>query len=127
MLGVHMVFSIDADLHQKIQNYCESQDIPISRAVNNMVSIYLTGEPRSEEAKHPINCSERKHPNSNGSIRKMPVSVHIDLDLVNYLEGYSRTHSVSRSSIVNRAVSSYIIGNSLDWHATYYFDYGQEN
>ena len=122
-LGVHLVASIDADLYQGLVRYCAARGIPLSRAVNNALSLYFTGRPRSEK---PRRGRSRKFPMvsrvgakvcpSQGedvgkdppSTRKVSISVHVDVDLAVLAEEYCTAYRVHLSSVVNRALALWL-------------------
>lgn len=122
-LGVHLVASIDADLYQGLVRYCAAREIPLSRAVNNALSLYFTGRPRSEK---PRRGRSQKFPMvsrvgakacpSQGedvdkdppSTRKIPISVHVDVDLAVLAEEYCAAYRVHLSSVVNRALALWL-------------------
>jgi len=107
MLGVHIVASIDADLYERLERYCSSNKVPVSRAVNNALSLYLTGQPRSEEPRKPVKLPSPSRRDVHPGKHKVPISVHIDVDIVVLLERYCEEHQVYLSSVVNRAIAMF--------------------
>jgi|GEM_PF-6146794 len=124
-LGVHLVASIDADLYQGLVRYCTAKRVPLSRAVNNALSLYFTGRPRSEKPRRGRTrkltagarvWTEGPPPRGEGvgteeaalSTRKIPISVHVDVDLVVLVEEYCAVHRVYLSSVVNRALALWL-------------------
>lgn len=109
--GLHMLATIDADLFGRLQKYCQSRNLRPSRVVNNALSLYLTGKSRPEQefkrtqkAKWHIQHIRR---------HKVTISVHIDADLVVLAEEYSRQHNISLSTVVNRAISAFLMPSGL--------------
>ncbi len=107
-LGVHLVASIDADLYQELVRYCTARGIPLSRAVNNALSRYFTGQDRSMAARRRTGTPDPPALTPNPNARKVPLSVHIDVDLVVLAEEYCATHRVYLSSVVNRALALWL-------------------
>lgn len=109
--GLHLLATIDADLCARLRDYCKDRDLRPSRVVNNALSLYLTGKPRPEqECKGARSAQWHSQP---AGQRKIAISVHIDADLVVLLEEYCRQHSVSLSTVVNRALAALLMPSGL--------------
>ncbi len=105
--GLHLLATVDLDLYARLRDYCKDQGLIPSRVVNNALSLYLTGKPRPEQ-KCKGGRSAQWHSQLAGR-RKIAISVHIDADLVVLLEEYCHQHSVSLSTVVNRALAALLM------------------